>query len=58
MTCTNLILNHIIDYCSTWYGINHGEFKAMFVALTYLQVDDDFSKKMKLTMRAWLKRMK
>jgi hypothetical protein len=45
MTCIDLIPNDIIDYRGTWYGINHGEFKAMFVNLTYLQVDDDFSKK-------------
>jgi hypothetical protein len=39
MTCTNLIPSNIIDYCGTWYGINHGKFKAMFVDPTYLQVD-------------------
>jgi hypothetical protein len=45
MTCIDLILNNIIDYCGTWYGINHGEFKAMFVDLTCLQVDDGFLEK-------------
>lgn len=33
MTCTNLTLDNIIEYCGTWYGTNHNGFKAIFANL-------------------------
>ncbi len=40
MTCTDLTLDNIIGYCGTWYGADFNGFKAMFVDLAYLQIND------------------
>jgi hypothetical protein len=36
LTCTNLIIENIMEYCGTYYGTHHGGLKCMFVDLTYL----------------------
>ncbi len=40
-TCTNLIKGHIIQYCGTWYGSDHGGFATMFANPTYLHIYDN-----------------
>jgi hypothetical protein len=45
LICINLTKENIVEYCGTWYGTNHGHFKAMLVGLTsYLWFDEDYYK--------------
>jgi hypothetical protein len=39
----DLIKENIIEYCGTWFGFNCGGFKASFIDLRYLQLDDGAS---------------
>ncbi len=43
LTCTNLTMENLIEYCNTYYGTHQGGLKCMFADPTYLQLDDGAS---------------
>ncbi len=43
LTCTNLTMENITEYCSMYYGTHCGGLKCMFANLGYLQLDDGAS---------------
>jgi hypothetical protein len=40
LTCTDLTMENIIEYCGTYYGTHCGGLKCMFIDSGYLQLHD------------------
>ncbi len=40
LTCIDLTMENIIEYCDMYYGTHHDGLKCMFLNSTYLQLDD------------------